>query len=133
MRIFWNPQMIRELLEYFFRTVSELYWVMGTNDLIIVNCKLLLIRIFVFWLIMCRTYSNEFVQARNIKNKPVINRDPQSIRFEEMQVEIKVYLSTWLTEPSICKTLSRSILSLNTYISVSSMPHVDMAHINANR
>ena len=27
-------------------------------------------------------------QARNIRNKPVINRDIQSIRFEEMQSEI---------------------------------------------
>lgn len=31
-----------------------------------------------------------FLQARNIKNKPVVNRDPQSVRFEEMQCEIKV-------------------------------------------
>ena len=29
------------------------------------------------------------VQAKNIKNKPIVNRDPQSIRFEEMQCEIK--------------------------------------------
>ena len=29
------------------------------------------------------------VQARNIKNKPIVNRDPQSIRFEEMQTEIR--------------------------------------------
>ena len=29
------------------------------------------------------------VQAKNIKNKPIINRDPHSIRFEEMQCEIK--------------------------------------------
>lgn len=28
-------------------------------------------------------------QARNIKNKPIVNRDPQSIRFEEMQTEIR--------------------------------------------
>ena len=30
------------------------------------------------------------LQARNIKNKPIVNRDVQSIRFEEMQCEIKV-------------------------------------------
>jgi hypothetical protein len=29
-------------------------------------------------------------QAKNIKNKPIINRDVQSIRFEEMQCEIMV-------------------------------------------
>ena len=29
-------------------------------------------------------------RARNIKNKPIVNRDPQSIRFEEMQSEIRV-------------------------------------------
>ncbi|XP_064634767.1 kinesin-like protein KIF27 isoform X2 [Lineus longissimus] len=28
-------------------------------------------------------------RAKNIKNKPIINRDPQSIRFEEMQSEIR--------------------------------------------
>jgi len=28
-------------------------------------------------------------KARNIKNMPVVNRDPRSIRFEEMQSEIK--------------------------------------------
>ena len=31
-------------------------------------------------------------QAKNIKNTPVVNRDVQSIRFEEMQSEIKVNL-----------------------------------------
>ena len=31
----------------------------------------------------------ELLQARNIKNKPIVNRDPQSIRFEEMQTEIR--------------------------------------------
>lgn len=31
-------------------------------------------------------------QAKNIKNKPIINRDIQSIRFEEMQTEIMVSL-----------------------------------------
>ena len=30
------------------------------------------------------------LQARNIKNLPIVNRDIQSIRFEEMQTEIKV-------------------------------------------
>lgn len=39
------------------------------------------------------------VQARNICNKPIINRDPQSLRFEEMQSEIRV--STFLCASSI--------------------------------
>jgi hypothetical protein len=30
------------------------------------------------------------LKARNIKNIAIINRDPQSLRFEEMQSEIKV-------------------------------------------
>lgn len=31
-----------------------------------------------------------YFQARNIRNKPVVNRDVQSIRMEEMQNEIQV-------------------------------------------
>ncbi len=40
----------------------------------------------------CYVLMNVFLslQARNIRNKPIVNRDPQSIRFEEMQTEIKV-------------------------------------------
>ena len=37
-----------------------------------------------------------YFQAKNIKNKPIINRDIQSIRFEEMQTEIKVTYSVLL-------------------------------------
>ena len=35
-------------------------------------------------------WSERVLQAKNIKNKPIVNRDPQSIRFEEMQCEINV-------------------------------------------
>ena len=38
-----------------------------------------------------------YLQARNIRNLPIVNRDMQSIRFEEMQTEIKVRVKGHVT------------------------------------
>ncbi|KAH9519223.1 Kinesin-like protein kif27 [Bulinus truncatus] len=56
-------------------------------------------------------------RAKNIKNKPIINRDIQSIRFEEMQSEIKALreeLARQKTTMSIYPEMENQMNSINT-------------------
>ena len=56
------------------------------------------------------------IQARNIRNRPVVNQDPQASRFQELQDEVQALREELLRNQASKPSTARTVTTVDTSV-----------------